>query len=966
MKMFERAHVQINRNRLVGTVLLLVLLALFLSLNRAPKLDVVKEDLAAVARPAARCFQGFCLDADPDASFVSRWWQFSLTYFNLVTVGMGFAFVMSGLMEVFFLSGANKAPMPVGAVKGSLRGLLVGTPMTLCSACIVPISVTFRKAGRTLSETVAIAQASSTTNVPAVLMAAMVFTPVLAGIRIVLGIVSVFLAGPLVAWAAGERRSALRLGQDVLAAGQVDERSWREFAADSSRQWAASSARNLLRFGPIMIVAGLASGLAIQWIRPGIVESFLGDDLLGIAAAATLGILINVPLMFEIPLVAALLLLGMGSAPAVTLLFTAAAAGPITFMGLSRVMPARAVGVLAITTWLIGAAGGIAMLVLSSSIFGSASLEHQGIKRIDTLVYDEAVLHPDSLSSSSRPVKFTDVTESAGLIYQQYSLRPEGSCLLGAQGTTPFGGAGPGEFCLPERSSGAAAAADYDNDGLVDLFVTRLDGTDVLFRNRGDGTFEDTSTESGISEFDLRSNGALWLDVDNDSDMDLYVSTIAEKRFYLFINDGSGRFTEEAVDRGTAVETPYDHSGFSIAAGDYDLDGWLDLHITEWGSAPLLGEGVLSHARLLRNRGLDAPGYFTDVTIDAGVVLDDIESKSAELMPVVAGNDPTKGPFAFASAFVDLDADDLADLAIVSDFGHTRLFWNNGDGTFTDGTLSARIGTEKNGMGSTFGDYDGDGDLDWFVSSINITSETCESSMYGCGTFDLPGNRLYRNEGERLFSDVTDEAQVRDGGWGWGAVFFDYDNDGDLDLAMVGGMHHPGVVGGSELEYPRLWENDGTGTMQEVALEIGLNRAGSGKGVITLDYDRDGDQDLFIVNNGGTPRLYRNDGGNENAWLRVHLVGSETNQPGIGAKVSVTPLQGGPTQVREYGVRSHFLGQSELTEHFGLSDDVERVDEITIRWPVSNTLQVLEDVPANVTIIVLEDEEGFYIDARDS
>ncbi len=966
MRVFERARVQINRNRLVGIVLLLVLLALFLSFNRAPKLDIVKEDLAAVARPAAQCFQGFCLDTDPESSFVSRWWQFSLTYLNLIAIGMGFAFAVAGLMEVFFISRANKPPMPIGAIKGSFRGLLVGTPMTLCSACIVPISVAFRRAGRTLSETVAIAQASSTINVPAVLMAAMVFTPALAGARIVLGIVSVFLVGPLVAWAAGERRPALRLGQDGLVARQVDERSWCEFAADSFRQWIASSARYLLRFGPVMVVAGLASGLVIQWIRPGIVHSFLGDNLLGIATAATLGILINVPLMFEIPLVAALLLLGMGSAPAVTLLFTAAAAGPITFLGLFRIMPVRAVAVLAATTWLIGAAGGIAMLVLSSSIVGSDGLEQQGIKHIDTLVENEAVSNPGALSSSFHPVKFTDVTESAGLIYRQYSLRPEGSCLLGAQRTTPFGGAGPGEFCLPERSSGAAAAADYDNDGLIDLFVTRLDGSDILFRNRGDGTFEDTSVESGISEFNLRSNGALWVDVDNDGDMDLYVSTIAEKRFYLFINDGSGRFTEEAVGRGAAVETPYDHSGFSIAAGDYDLDGWLDLHVTEWGSAPLLGEGVLSHARLLRNRGLDAPGYFTDVTISAGVVLDDIESRSAEFMPVMAGADPTKGPFAFASALVDLDADDLVDLAIVSDFGHTRLFWNNGDGTFTDGTLSARIGTEKNGMGSTFGDYDGDGDLDWFVSSINITSETCESSLYGCATFDLPGNRLYRNEGERLFSDVTDEAQVRDGGWGWGTVFFDYDNDGDLDLAMVSGMHHPGVMGTSELDYPRLWENDGTGTMREIATEIGLNRQGSGKGVLTFDYDRDGDLDLFIVNNGGTPRLYRNDGGNENSWLRVHLVGSKTNQPGIGAKVSVTPLQGGPTQVREYGVRSHFLGQSELTEHFGLSDDVDRVDEITIRWPASNTLQILKDVPANVTIIVREDEQGFYIDARDS
>ena len=103
MRVFERARVQIDRKRLVGIVLLLVPLALFLSFNRAPKLDIVKEDLAAVARPAARCFQGFCLDTDPESSFVTRWWQFSLTYLKLIAIGMGFAFAVAGLMEVLSL-----------------------------------------------------------------------------------------------------------------------------------------------------------------------------------------------------------------------------------------------------------------------------------------------------------------------------------------------------------------------------------------------------------------------------------------------------------------------------------------------------------------------------------------------------------------------------------------------------------------------------------------------------------------------------------------------------------------------------------------------------------------------------------------------------------------------------------------------------------------------------------------------
>ena len=110
-------------------------------------------------------------------------------------------------------------------------------------------------------------------------------------------------------------------------------------------------------------------------------------------------------------------------------------------------------------------------------------------------------------------------------------------------------------------------------------------------------------------------------------------------------------------------------------------------------------------------------------------------------------------------------------------------------------------------MGSTFGDYDGDGDLDWFVTSIFNASDECLSGE-DCDPRDASGNRLYRNEGGRRFSDATDLAAVRDGGWGWGAVFFDYDNDGDLDLSMVNGMHHEDIEN-PQLDYMRLWENVG-------------------------------------------------------------------------------------------------------------------------------------------------------------
>ena len=411
--------------------------------------------------------------------------------------------------------------------------------------------------------------------------------------------------------------------------------------------------------------------------------------------------------------------------------------------------------------------------------------------------------------------------------------------------------------------SGGAAAGDLDNDGYVDLYVTRLDAPDILFRNTGSGKFEDVSAESGLGAFDLRSNGAVWIDIDDDGDLDLYVTTISDTRFYLFVNDGAGGFTEQAIPRGAAIETAGLHVGYSIGVGDYDLDGWLDIHVNEWGSSQLLLPiGAPSHARLLRNVGSRAPGFFEDVTVRAGVVLDDVQSQvvggsggqSIGAAGPWTGKSPD-GPFAFASTFTDLDSDGWPDLAVVSDFGMTRVFWNSGDGTFLDGTIAARIGTDKNGMGSTFGDYDGDGDLDWFVTSIYHEFEACQLSR-GCDPRDATGNRLYRNEGGRLFHDATDEVGVRNGGWGWGAVFLDHDNDGDLDLIMVNGMHDSDDLLAADLGYTRLWENTGPGQMLDVSQSLGLSHADAGKGLLTFDYDRDGDLDLFIVNNGSTPGLY--------------------------------------------------------------------------------------------------------------
>ena len=173
---------------------------------------------------------------------------------------------------------------------------------------------------------------------------------------------------------------------------------------------------------------------------------------------------------------------------------------------------------------------------------------------------------------------FTDVTESAGVVYQQHALATPPDCVFV-------------QICDLDRMSGGAAVADVDGDGDPDLFVTRLDAPDILFENQGNGQFVDATAGSGLEGFDLQSNGAAFGDVDNDGDPDLFVVVLAAPndpvngRNFLFINDGDGHFTEEAVARGADLSTDLPRALWSVNFGDYDRDGWLDVHLTEWSGA---------------------------------------------------------------------------------------------------------------------------------------------------------------------------------------------------------------------------------------------------------------------------------------------------------------------------------------------------------------------------------------------
>ena len=180
--------------------------------------------------------------------------------------------------------------------------------------------------------------------------------------------------------------------------------------------WGRSTMRFVVRLGPIMILAGFASGLVMQWTSPDVVEKYLGNNVMGVAIAATFGLLINVPLLFEIPLVALLLLLGMGTAPAATLLFAAAAGGPITFWGLAKSMPKRAVVTFAAATWTVGIIGGVAILGYSLALPSNGS----GL-RIEAVSHGESLTAP-RITRTESPMRFTDITIQSGIDYNHVPL----------------------------------------------------------------------------------------------------------------------------------------------------------------------------------------------------------------------------------------------------------------------------------------------------------------------------------------------------------------------------------------------------------------------------------------------------------------------------------------------------------------------------------------------------------------
>ena len=937
-----------KKRRVVGLALLAVLLTLFLAFNRVPKLDTVQADLAVAASPVAECFQGFCIEAAPESSLLSRWWDFSVTYLRLVTVGMIFAFLVAGITEAFLFPKSGDWSLSATGVKGSLKGLIVGPAMNLCSACIVPVASAFRRRGSGVETTLAITQGSSTLNLPAIIMATMVFAPLIGGTRIGLSLAGALLIGPLVAKIVRSDDDAIEMLPVDIASPGADGVGWGQALGGAFREWIKITAGHVLRLAPVMVLAGFASGLAIQWISPATVNAWLGDDVLGILIAATLGIAINVPLLFEIPLVAVLLLSGMGTAPAAALLFTAAAGGPITFWGLAKVMPGKVVAAFGASTWGLGTAGGLAVLAFVSLGAGpdfglrakyAAANEPEPTTAASSL--QDALPAPGVGTTNMR---FTDVTNQAGIA----TAHVVSDLVAG----------------MPEPADmyGGAVAEDFDGDGWVDLFVLGGEAPSHLYMNQGDGTFAEETTARGADQLPDVGAAAAAADYDNDGDMDIVVVS-PQAPHHLMINNGSGQFTVDST-----MLTEPESMATSPSWGDVDNDGMLELVLGEWNSETAYAYDVDSSPSSDLDTLAEAPGRPNQPQTRPTLI------GSTGFAPLFMYRNVGQGRlelyefrkiraidlWVFAPRFADLNDDGLADLAVVSDFGMSRVYRNIGDGMFELVAGAADVFTDENGMGAAIGDYDNDGDLDWFVSSIFGQTDVAKAGHGGTG------NRLYRNDASMAFSDVAGDAGVREGGWGWAASFGDLDNDGDLDLYHVNGWVQDEREGDPQEfnDQPAvLFENLGAGAFEEVAQAAGAADNGQGRGVILFDFDNDGDLDIFLTNNHeygvdgatsirnpGAPVLLRNDTVNGNHWLKVTLEGTPPlHRDGIGSRVYVTV--GGVTQMRELHASTNYLTQEPgRIAHFGVGV-ATTVDEVRVEW-VDGEIDILTNVAADQQISI--------------
>ena len=537
------------------------------------------------------------------------------------------------------------------------------------------------------------------------------------------------------------------------------------------------------------------------------------------------------------------------------------------------------------------------------------------------------------------------------------------------------------------------SVGDMDGDGYDDVYICQPAGLpNRLYRNRGDGTFEDITETSGVGILENTSS-ALFADFDNDGLQDLVV--VRANGPLLFLNQGNGKFVLKsgAFQFGTAPQGTFT----GAAAADYDRDGRLDIYFCLY--AYYHGAGQYKYPTpyfaaengppnfLMHNNG---GGTFRDVTAQCGL-------------------DKNNARYSFCCGWSDYNRDGWPDLYVVNDFGRKNLYRNNGDGTFSDIAHDAGVEDVGAGMSVCWLDYDNNGAEDLYVANMwtaageRITSDSrfqadASKQVRALYRKHAMGNSLFRNRAGSAFRNVTEESQTAMGRWSWSSDAWDFDHDGFPDIYIANGMisgplrqdlnsffwrqviaKSPNAAK-ADPDYEQGWDainefiradytwsgfernvlyaNNHDGTFSDISGAAGLDFLEDGRSFALADFDGDGRQEVLLKNrNAPQIRLLKNTISDLPPAIAFCLRGTKSNRDAIGVAVTIETAAGRQTKLLQAG--SGFLSQHSKELFFGLGEAKGAV-LASIRWP-SGLNQELKNLPPNHRILVTEASESFQI-----
>ncbi len=523
------------------------------------------------------------------------------------------------------------------------------------------------------------------------------------------------------------------------------------------------------------------------------------------------------------------------------------------------------------------------------------------------------------LAQDKQP-RLTNVVEQSGIDYEQVR--------------------GPYElYSMPATLIGGCMLLDYDGDARLDAYLLQGNHLDFdrqdptvtnrLYRNLDDWRFDDLTFQAGVGSYGYALGGVA-ADVDNDGFVDLYVCNYGPNVLYMNNGDGTLRRVQDSALAGNEMSS-------TAAFGDLDSDGLLDLYVVnyvDWSLATnkkCFENGVQYHC---------PPNHFPP---QPDMLFRNMDTLSFREVTQEAGADAERGT-GLGIVIADFDMDGGPDIFVANDINPNFLFRNQGAMKFSEeGLLSGAAldgaGNTMSNMGVACGDYDNNGFLDLFVTHFTHELDT-----------------LYANSGRMSFDDKTVVAGLsatRHGRMGWGTHFVDYDLDGWLDLIVAyGHIDREPQDRGAFRQRPGLFHNLGNGRFTEVGRQAGdyFEKAWVGRGLAVGDMDNDGDTDVLINHQEGCPSLLRNDTVAAGHWLRLELVGTQSNRSALNAKIVVRC--GNNKRVFEVFGGGSFAASSDLRPLIGLGDN-RIVDELVVRWP-SGQVQRWESLPGDAAYRITE------------